>query len=108
MLRISKSVEGAFIKASDDSFRQRALDYIRGVSAAERQSFLVPILDHTEAWALRYNMQAERSRLAMFVLAVRAGLTILERAEIAEILGQVDTPEHVRRRQLVNYLKVMA
>lgn len=105
MLQISSAQIEALTAAQSVHFRGRAFDHARQSSAVAPNTpdeSLNPPFDYVEAIARDCAIEAEQSRLSLFLLALAIGPQLFQQPAVMEMLRDRDVPERIRIREVLD------
>lgn len=105
MLTISEAQLDALVVAHEEDYRRRAFAHARESGALDPQSpdeALRPPFDFAEQVAAQHGIEAEQSRLALFMLAAVDGPQQFHRPEVIETLAEREVDERVRVRLVID------
>ena len=107
MLSITSEQLEVLDRAQRADFRRRAFGYARshGATAPDTSDqALQPPFDYIEKVAADCELAAERSRLALFMLALTKGPGVFQDGNVMAILHDRDVPERVRIRLAADHV----
>ena len=108
MLDITPEQLEVLDRAQRDDFRRRAFGYARehgAVAPDTPDDKLQPPFDYVEKLARDCALDAERSRLALFVLALTKGPGVFQDADLMAVLHDRGAPERIRIRVASDHVR---
>lgn len=110
MLQISSEQIDALVANQSSHFRARAFDHARESGAiaphTPNESLNAPF-DYTETIARDCAIEAEQSRLSLFLLALAMGPPLFQNHAVMNMLRDQDVPERIRIREVLDMAEAM-